>query len=484
MTDIEQLKLVEALRKAVGEMQKLNIVEKGCLSTVSSSEFEYTHDSDPRRCNLTIYHVNGEWYELELTYSCWPMTNLKNILIKKDSDISVINQCLYDCELVQKLVQGIIDNEEGPYVNVVSIPEGVKQMGPLQNDVRKGSSDSENPLRGYGRIGLLNIPSSVDIPHSDDFSPFAYANGRPHVYNGDTEFHVVRIEAMNNDSPHLYIEDGVIYSADKTRLIYCFRMKQSFSVPLSVKIIEPFAFCGQKSMASIELHNGIIYIGRAAFMGCKALRTVSLPDKLTVIYPSTFDGCTNLSQVVLPSELVSILYEAFCKCVSLKEINFPNTLKHLDGFDGCESLSCIEVPAGVEDIKGFMFCSSLKRVHLHEGVKKICGYAFRYCDNLESINIPEGVEEIGNRAFMPSYNATNKLRRIVLPTTLKRIGIQAFYFNRKLRNVIFQCDSCTVEQGAFACTSFFRRIKKPDKLKLNRDVFLQDAAFDKWAFWD
>ena len=53
-----------------------------------------------------------------------------------------------------------------------------------------------------------------------------------------------------------------------SRLIYSWQEKEYFSVPQSVKVIEPFAFCLQKRLRDIELHNDIVSIGDAAFMGC------------------------------------------------------------------------------------------------------------------------------------------------------------------------------------------------------------------------
>ena len=63
-------------------------------------------------------------------------------------------------------------------------------------------------------------------------------------------------------------QDGVLYSKDMSRLIYSWQEKEYFSVPQSVKVIEPFAFCLQKRLRDIELHNDIVSIGDAAFMGC------------------------------------------------------------------------------------------------------------------------------------------------------------------------------------------------------------------------
>ena len=46
---------------------------------------------------------------------------------------------------------------------------------------------------------------------------------------------------------------GVVYNSDKTRLIFCFKKKDNFVVPASVRIIESQAFCNQMSLKSVTL---------------------------------------------------------------------------------------------------------------------------------------------------------------------------------------------------------------------------------------
>ena len=63
----------------------------------------------------------------------------------------------------------------------------------------------------------------------------------------------VEIGEIENHSPYLSIEDGVIYNSDKTRLIFCFKKKDNFVVPASVRNIKSQAFCNQKSLKSVTL---------------------------------------------------------------------------------------------------------------------------------------------------------------------------------------------------------------------------------------
>ena len=371
----------------------------------------------------------------------------------------------------------------------IVIPKGITRIAPMMLDSndrtwRKKKNENipeEFPLYQYGHIGTLVIPASIDIPHDERYSPFASYKQRGFVWNHPTEWQKIHIRKIKNNSPHLLVEDGVLYSADKNRLIYCFEEKRSFVVPQSVTTIEPYAFCLQKELKNVKMHDGITTIGNAAFMACSALEEVVIPKQIKIISDDCFDGCTSLCKVTLPEELEGIGHSAFRQCRALEDIQLPNSLTFLNGFEGCSSLQEIEIPAGVERIEGFMFCYSLRKVVLREGVKRIDGYAFRYCGNLEEINFPEGLEYIGERAFYPA-----SLSRVSFPASLQEIGCEAFYHNSKLHYVEFKSNVAKIGKAAFACCPllFKKFIRRPDDMEIKDDVFIQDTTFDKFGFWD
>ena len=262
-----------------------------------------------------------------------------------------------------------------------------------------------------------------------------------------------------------------------SRLIFCWQEKEYFSVPQSVKVIEPFAFCLQKRLRDIELHNDIVSIGNAAFMGCEALEHIVIPRSVMEIESDTFDGCISLKRVELHDEITQIGRNSFRHCEALQDIILPQSLQYLNSFECCYSLREIDIPSSVKEIGGFMFCGNLRKVILHNGVRKIRDYAFRFCKRLATINFPEGLETIGIRAFYPS-----NMVRAVFPNSLKRIGAEAFYHNERLLYIKF-LSNASVGDCAFACCPIIR-IKKPDDMVFGDKVFEQDTSYDKFAFWD
>ena len=75
------------------------------------------------------------------------------------------------------------------------------------------------------------------------------------------------------------------------------------------------AFYGNRTLASIEVPDGLTSIGGGAFARCSSLVSVVLPASLTSFYTSfgggTFEGCSSLASVELPAGLTSIGGSAF-----------------------------------------------------------------------------------------------------------------------------------------------------------------------------
>ena len=283
----------------------------------------------------------------------------------------------------------------------------------------------------YSNIGVLHLPKCLRIEMLYK-SPFATYEQRPYVCAAPTECFKVQISEIDNQSDFITLKDGVLYSKDMNRLIFCWQEKEYFSVPQSVKVIEPFAFCLQKNLRNIELHNNIVSIGNAAFMGCEALEHIAIPRSVMEIESDTFDGCISLKSVELHDEITQIGRHAFRHCDALQKIVLPRNLKYLNSFECCYSLHEIDIPSSVKEIDGFMFCDNLRKVILHSGVRKIRDYAFRFCKRLAIINFPEGLETIGARAFYPS-----RMVKVIFPNSLKKIETEAFYYyycplNRKV----------------------------------------------------
>lgn len=458
-------------------------------------------------CKCFKYDYNGQSREGSLLHgsgfaeiSVEIQNKQKRMLFWTDeSDDAILNESRHFKELLsnqynlqdiaEKLADRILgwELEEEGYGPWVEIPNGTVYIGELIIDDNRKRWRSEKPegavifsLEKYNHIGTLIIPASVQTADFDSFSFFAGEEAKPFVSAGETKYRRIRIDRIENYSRHLRVEDGVLYSGDMTKLIYCFKEKHEFDVPETVTRICPYAFCGQQTLERVTLHNSLLEIGRNAFMDCRMLREIRIPDGVTEIKPCTFDNCLALENIVLPDGLTSLGYDAFRHCEALEMVDLPDSIEEMRSFECCFSLKEISVPRKVKVVDGFMFCRSLRYVRLGEGVQNISGYAFRYCENLEKINFPEGLQTIGTRAFMPN----GRLSKVQFPSTLTEIGIEAFCQCRRLRSVRFCSNVKNIGEAAFACTSFFLQVSKPEGMTISADVFKYDEDMDKWGFWD
>ena len=97
----------------------------------------------------------------------------------------------------------------------------------------------------------------------------------------------------------------------------------------------------------------------------------------------------------------------------------------------------IEIPAEyngkrVTLIFGFSRSKYIKRGIFPPSVRLIEEHSFNKCASLENAELSEGLVEIGSHAF----SETN-LKSVVLPKSLKRIGLSAFWYCKELERVEF-----------------------------------------------
>ena len=177
-----------------------------------------------------------------------------------------------------------------------------------------------------------------------------------------------------------------------------------------VKEIGERAFYGCRSLTSIEIPEGVTWIGWYAFVGCKSLTSIEIPDSLMGIGCRAFSNCSSLTSVVLGDGVTEIGDYAFDDCSSLTGIEIPDSVTSIcDGaFKGCSSLTDIEIPDSVTEIGNYAFynCGGLTSIKIPDSVTEIGASAFRGCSSLMSIEIPDSVTGIGCGAFENCHGLT------------------------------------------------------------------------------
>lgn len=105
--------------------------------------------------------------------------------------------------------------------------------------------------------------------------------------------------SVESGSTSFATDNGVLYSKDKTKLIYCPMAKEGRYIVLdTVKSIEDNAFRNCAKLTYIIINEGsLANIGSNAFSGCTGIASITIPDTVTSIGKDAFAGCTNLSVI-------------------------------------------------------------------------------------------------------------------------------------------------------------------------------------------
>lgn len=82
-------------------------------------------------------------------------------------------------------------------------------------------------------------------------------------------------------------------------------------IPNSVRLIAPFAFCGQEDLETIHIPSNIVKISSYAFFKCINAKTLVIDEGLVEISENAFRGCLSLEIIKMPSTIKKIEKFAF-----------------------------------------------------------------------------------------------------------------------------------------------------------------------------
>lgn len=242
----------------------------------------------------------------------------------------------------------------------VSLPEGLVSIG-------------DNAFRATALTDIV-LPRSVRVVGGNAFSNCQIHTARIPAtveHCAVSAFISYRLMAfeVEEGNPEYCSVDGVLYSADKRRLLaYPAGRSGAFVVPSFVKEIGPGVFRSLMNLTAIEFD-------------CE----------LTDVYDAMFEDCSGLTRVVLPEGVVTLGKEAFRGCKSLTSVTLPSTLRRIG-------------------VMSFRACKAMEHIDLPDGLEFIGEEAFDYCTHLAELTLPATVRQIGNKAF---YNCDRMMQLTV-----------------------------------------------------------------------
>lgn len=214
----------------------------------------------------------------------------------------------------------------------------------------------------------------------------------------------LRVITGDEGNQFFTVEDGVLYSGDKTQLLLVPEGIESFTVPDTVREIGKSAF-SERSVKDITLSPNVSVIGSAAFLGCSDLKKINL-ENVKEIGQGAFYSCISLEGVSLTCGYVPEL--AFRHCYGLKSVTFENTKAiGMEAFECCYELERAVLPEGFEELGDMVFfeCGKLS-VSLPCSVKTV-GYSA--LDLIREVEIHEsfGIERV--EEFLLKYRTTKNI---------------------------------------------------------------------------
>ncbi|MBR1510090.1 MAG: leucine-rich repeat protein [Bacteroidales bacterium] len=261
-------------------------------------------------------------------------------------------------------------------------------------------------------------------------------------------------------------------------------------------VIPNYAFYQKKSLVNFVFPELVKEIGFCAFSATTLSGPVILPDDVTIIGNYAFE-MTNIANIQFSRKLETIGVRAFAQCKAVTgDLLIPEGVTSIGeyAFFQCGNFSGkLTLPEKIERISAgtFMATGSFKGdLVIPENVKTIEGNAFELTTftgglnlcNVQEIGqsafsgcgfqgelvIPEGVIEIPQTAFYgnPFHGAGNKFSKIVLPSSLRVIGDQAFRWNSRISEpIVFPEGFVTIQSDAFASCSNLTAISLPSTIQ-------------------
>lgn len=257
-------------------------------------------------------------------------------------------------------------------------------------------------------------------------------------------------------------------------------------------IIPYLAFNEKKTLSHFSFPEKITYIGTSAFYKTSLSGALIIPDDVIEISAYAFSG-TLIGSVAFSPKLIKIDYQAFQSCKSLTgTLTLPETLTYIGAyaFNYCAFTGELHLPNSLEYIGSsafFLAGSFVGGLRIPNKIIKLYGQTFGYCgfNGLLDLNnvtecessefeecsftgdliIPDGTIEIP-QSFMMNRFHNPVISKVVFPSSLKKIGHQAFCGQRNIENVVFQDGLLLIDKSAFIECNNIKGIELPSTIQM------------------
>lgn len=238
-----------------------------------------------------------------------------------------------------------------------------------------------------------------------------------------------------------------------------------------VQSIRDFAFdeITTVNLKNIIISEGIESLGRSSFTPMHySLEQVVLPKSLKTISSAAFAECKKLKEVVIPKDahLEEIKELAFWRCSQLTSFYIPENVANIGSGVWADCMMLTEINVANKN----RHFASENGVLYTKDRRVLIQYPGGNTDDI--FVVPWKVEEIAKSAF----SDVKYLKKVCLPSSLKRIQTMAFYGCSELKEVYFPDGLKFIEETAFGDCENLKEVFINKHTKYM--VYLSDDDFD------
>lgn len=293
--------------------------------------------------------------------------------------------------------------------------------------------------------------------------------------------YVLKSIHVEEGSAHFASDAGVLYTADKTKLICCpiaFDGSE-YTVLSTVTEIAPSAFMGNVNIQKVILPAGLQKIRQYAFSGCAALQSIRIPNTVDLIDNWAFSNCYSLSDLSfeMGGTCAMVVGRYAFQAISTGELTLPATMADVGDYAFYNAWIhnlYFEDGSRLKSLGDQVFQNvPLTTVVFPDSLATIGNGIFTGCQSLYSVVFNEGLTSIGRGTFENSSVVS-----VQFPATLQQMGIGTFMGCTGLRDVTFApfAKLTVLPEGTFADSSI-ERITIPASV-----TEIADAVSNKGVF--
>lgn len=245
------------------------------------------------------------------------------------------------------------------------------------------------------------------------------------------------------------------------------KFQGKLSIPESVVRIGDSSFFACAFNGTLIIPDSVKSIGDDAFRNCRSFRgLLEIPNSVTEIGSYAFENCTGLNSLIISNSMVKIEEGTFRCCGFSDSLKIPNTIEEIGGyaFQGCRGGGTLDLPDNLKTIGSHAFdgCRGFSgTLELPNTITLMESHAFSGCSGFTgTLEIPDTIGSIAHYVFNGCYS----IEKVVIPKTIKEIGINSFRINDQAE-IVFWGDAPKVQNAGLSgsfnedCILFF----SPDK---------------------